>query len=151
MVTNSKSQTGLTRQLSYRDSGDPLLMLQRVWGCCVFSYWLGSSIYHMYTANLQRERHLYSQPRERDYFRNLLCAKACPEGWLKFYCSCYYITTEQKSWNESRHDCLARKADLVIINSQEEQVFLTTFDQWIWIGLTDRETEGTWKWVLMVI
>ncbi|XP_071264068.1 C-type lectin domain family 4 member E-like [Salvelinus alpinus] len=76
-----------------------------------------------------------------------LTAKTCTEGWQKFGCSCYYNSTVKNTWDYARKDCLSRGADLVIINSEDEQVFLTTFDQWIWIGLTDRETQGTWKWV----
>ncbi|XP_027134739.1 CD209 antigen isoform X4 [Larimichthys crocea] len=68
-------------------------------------------------------------------------------GWMYFNGSLYYISSLRKSWQQSRDDCLQRGADLVIINSQEEQDFLNSLKRRVWIGLTDSETEGTWKWV----
>ncbi|KAI3356024.1 hypothetical protein L3Q82_017296, partial [Scortum barcoo] len=39
-------------------------------------------------------------------------------------------------------------ADLVVIESYEEQKFLTDFiKEFTWIGLNDREKEGDWKWI----
>ncbi|KAG9259783.1 CD209 antigen-like protein C, partial [Astyanax mexicanus] len=65
------------------------------------------------------------------------------EGWVNFNFSLYYVSTEKKIWNESRDDCRERGSDLLMINSREEQIE----DQKVWIGLSDAETEGVWKWV----
>uniref|UniRef100_A0A673K9A0 C-type lectin domain-containing protein n=1 Tax=Sinocyclocheilus rhinocerous TaxID=307959 RepID=A0A673K9A0_9TELE len=56
----------------------------------------------------------------------------------------YYMSNERKSWTESRQDCKKRRADLIIINNREEQVSerYCVF----WIGLTDIDVEGQWKW-----
>uniref|UniRef100_A0AAR2L7Q7 C-type lectin domain-containing protein n=1 Tax=Pygocentrus nattereri TaxID=42514 RepID=A0AAR2L7Q7_PYGNA len=72
---------------------------------------------------------------------------ACPAGWTKFMFSCYYMSTFGKTWEESRQDCRMKGADLVIINSREEQQFVFGIGRTLWIGLTDRAIEGHWKWV----
>ncbi|KAL7841695.1 hypothetical protein SRHO_G00253860 [Serrasalmus rhombeus] len=69
------------------------------------------------------------------------------EGWKKFGSSYYYFSAEEKSWTESRQDCRERRADLVIINSREEQEFIKKENKYVWIGLSDAKSEGQWKWV----
>jgi hypothetical protein len=43
-------------------------------------------------------------------------------GWLYFNQSFYLISTTEKSWMDSREDCLQRNADLEVINRGEKQV-----------------------------
>ncbi|XP_056265550.1 CD209 antigen-like protein C [Pseudoliparis swirei] len=69
------------------------------------------------------------------------------QGWVYFNGSMYSISSLAMSWLDSRAYCVQRFADLVIINSEEEQKFISNFKKPVWIGLTDRETEGRWKWV----
>ncbi|XP_029315360.1 CD209 antigen-like protein B [Cottoperca gobio] len=75
--------------------------------------------------------------------------KTCPAGWRKFSSACYLFSNEARSWDRAREDCRQRGADLVVINSDEEQTFLfgLLINQDTWIGLNDRDEEGTWKWV----
>ncbi|XP_071264287.1 C-type lectin domain family 4 member M-like isoform X2 [Salvelinus alpinus] len=96
--------------------------------------------------NRTMERDQLQKERER---LNCNITGSCPEGWRRFGSSCYYLSTEEKTWEKSRQDCLERGADLVIINSEEEQTFINGFESFLfaWIGLTDSVTEGTWKWV----
>ncbi|XP_058626524.1 CD209 antigen-like protein D [Onychostoma macrolepis] len=73
------------------------------------------------------------------------------DGWDCYQSSLYYVTSEKKSWTESRRDCTERGADLIIINNRQEQDFVKKKNKEmsggseIWIGLT--EVEDTWKWV----
>ncbi|KAG7330773.1 hypothetical protein KOW79_004742 [Hemibagrus wyckioides] len=70
-------------------------------------------------------------------------------GWKYFSSSIYFISTEKKSWSEGRHDCIEIGADLVIINSRDEQDFVEMWrrGEGAWIGANDRDSEGVWKWV----
>uniref|UniRef100_A0A674PFS9 C-type lectin domain-containing protein n=1 Tax=Takifugu rubripes TaxID=31033 RepID=A0A674PFS9_TAKRU len=57
----------------------------------------------------------------------------------------FILMSAMKTWNQSRSDCFQKGADLLIINSKEEQV--SQFTRYMWIGLTDVTNEGSWKWV----
>ncbi|KAL2098023.1 hypothetical protein ACEWY4_007230 [Coilia grayii] len=74
----------------------------------------------------------------------------CPESWLRFNSSCYVISAVTTTWNEGRQNCTEKDADLVIINSKAEQEYLNdmvkNFKE-VWIGLSDSDNEGMWKWV----
>ncbi|XP_071263997.1 C-type lectin domain family 4 member M-like [Salvelinus alpinus] len=88
--------------------------------------------------------------KERDQLqteRDFLNWRLTNLSWQKFESSWYFLSIETKTWKESREDCLERGADLVIINSREEQTFLFNLQMRAWIGLNDSVTEGTWKWV----
>uniref|UniRef100_A0A673K2U9 C-type lectin domain family 17, member A-like n=1 Tax=Sinocyclocheilus rhinocerous TaxID=307959 RepID=A0A673K2U9_9TELE len=71
------------------------------------------------------------------------------DGWLYYKFSLYFISYERKSWTESRRFCTEKGADLIIINSREEQNFVKSIAEstFVWIGLTDSDVEGKWKWV----
>ncbi|XP_076027210.1 CD209 antigen-like protein C isoform X2 [Genypterus blacodes] len=71
----------------------------------------------------------------------------CPLGWHKFQSSCYYFSISKKNWKESRQECLLRGANLVIINNRGEQAFLKGLHDLFWIGLSDLDNEGQWRWV----
>ncbi|XP_065146852.1 C-type lectin domain family 17, member A-like [Paramisgurnus dabryanus] len=86
---------------------------------------------------------MFTQERDR-LMKNLNTA----DGWIYFQSSLYFISPEKKSWTESRSYCRERGADLISINNKEEQDFVNkTCKEIVWIGLTDIEEEGKWKWV----
>ncbi|KAM4677698.1 asialoglycoprotein receptor 1-like [Discoglossus pictus] len=71
----------------------------------------------------------------------------CPEDWTPFSLSCYYFSKLGKSWEDSKKLCEDQKSHLVVINSNEEQVYVEQIAsrQFAWIGLTD--VDGQWKWL----
>ncbi|XP_052464235.1 CD209 antigen-like protein D isoform X1 [Carassius gibelio] len=90
--------------------------------------------------------------KERDGLLSSTCDQInlFSDGWINYHnCSLYFISSLKKTWSESRRFCTERGADLIVINNKEEQDFVknisANYD--VWIGLTDSEVEGTWKWV----
>ncbi|XP_029981356.1 CD209 antigen-like protein E [Sphaeramia orbicularis] len=74
--------------------------------------------------------------------------KVCPSTWELLSGRCYFFSTQRKSWTDSRSDCRSQGGDLVIINNIEEQrIMWTPTHIEYWIGLSDSEQEGVWKWV----
>ncbi|XP_023815500.1 asialoglycoprotein receptor 1 isoform X2 [Oryzias latipes] len=75
----------------------------------------------------------------------------CPEGWKRIGCNCYYKSTEEKDWHDSRDFCKDEGSDLVVVNSKEEQEFVSALNQKAesWIGLFAEESSDNyeWKWV----
>uniref|UniRef100_A0A8C1LG95 C-type lectin domain-containing protein n=1 Tax=Cyprinus carpio TaxID=7962 RepID=A0A8C1LG95_CYPCA len=97
------------------------------------------------TENLTRERDQLKH--EKNYLRSSLCKV---DGWKCHQSSLYFISSEKKNWTESRRYCRDRAADLIIINNTEEQDYVKNISggsDLFWIGLTDIEEEGRWKWV----
>uniref|UniRef100_A0A3Q4N233 C-type lectin domain-containing protein n=1 Tax=Neolamprologus brichardi TaxID=32507 RepID=A0A3Q4N233_NEOBR len=77
-----------------------------------------------------------------------LCVyKTCPVGWSSFNHSCYLLSESFGSWDAARRDCRGREADLVVIDSPEEEYLTRLTKTPTWIGLHDKEEEGKWKWV----
>ncbi|KAM8767288.1 CD209 antigen-like protein C isoform 5-T6 [Acanthopagrus schlegelii] len=76
----------------------------------------------------------------------------CPDGWTRFGCSCYFRSNEMRTWSQSRTDCQNKGADLVVINSEDENKFVSGLNNMygqFWIGLKTESTEWSyeWKWV----
>ncbi|XP_042072151.1 low affinity immunoglobulin epsilon Fc receptor-like [Haplochromis burtoni] len=81
--------------------------------------------------------------------QNNNCAEKCPDRWTRFGSSCYFKFNETKTWYESRKLCQDKGADLVMINSREEQEFVNELNMRgeSWIGLERTSQKHEWKWV----
>ncbi|CAI5679842.1 unnamed protein product [Oreochromis niloticus] len=106
---------------------------------------LQTSYNHLVKERDQLQKRLENMTTNRDELQRKL--QYWRENCVAFSDSLYQVSSEQKSWQESRQDCLQKGSDLMIINSREEQNFVNQLKKHLWIGLTDLETEGTWKWV----
>nr|XP_021327539.1 C-type lectin domain family 4 member E-like [Danio rerio] len=76
-----------------------------------------------------------------------------PETWIKSEGGYYVFSSDVMDWSSSRNRCLDLGGGLVIINSHKEQETLAKHVRTVglnalfWIGLTDSQTEGDWRWV----
>uniref|UniRef100_A0A3B3ZSK3 C-type lectin domain-containing protein n=1 Tax=Periophthalmus magnuspinnatus TaxID=409849 RepID=A0A3B3ZSK3_9GOBI len=75
----------------------------------------------------------------------------CDINWTLSGTKCYYISSKatEVSWAGGRAMCQNMGVDLVKIESREEQDFFfnkISDRDWFWIGLTDSQTEGDWRW-----
>lgn len=57
-------------------------------------------------------------------WRWFVSSETCPDGWRKFGCSCYFLSTTRITWQGSRQQCVNQGAGLVIIKSRREMVRL---------------------------
>lgn len=87
---------------------------------------------------------------------NIYCphkvCKPCEDGWVPFQSNCYYFGTGWKYWTTSQEGCREKAADLVVIQSQEEQEFINRHTQnyyegyGYWIGMKEK-TPAKYLWV----
>ncbi|XP_062457453.1 uncharacterized protein LOC134154819 [Rhea pennata] len=73
-------------------------------------------------------------------------SRPCPRGWVPFGGSCYFFSATGRRRREAEGFCGARGSHLLIINSAAEQVLGRSSWCGYWLGLSDAEEEGSWRW-----
>ncbi|KAM9673361.1 killer cell lectin-like receptor subfamily I member 1 [Trichechus inunguis] len=71
---------------------------------------------------------------------------SCPEKWIGYRCSCYFISNERKTWAESRNSCASQNSSLLWLKNRDELDFFKSNELFYWIGLSYNETRGAWVW-----
>ncbi|XP_045149208.1 C-type lectin domain family 12 member B isoform X2 [Echinops telfairi] len=75
----------------------------------------------------------------------------CPKMWQWHQNSCYYFqSNEEKTWINSRQDCMDKNSTLLMIDSLEEKDFLRSqlFPKlsFFWLGLSWNPYGRSWLW-----
>ena len=72
----------------------------------------------------------------------------CKPGWSYFEGICYSTSQSCESWTDAQKTCQSYNGNLVRIRNQEENVYVQHRLNGAkgWIGLSDRNVEGTFVW-----
>ncbi|XP_041843578.1 C-type lectin domain family 4 member D-like [Melanotaenia boesemani] len=78
----------------------------------------------------------------------------CPDGWLQVDDQCFLLSTDKHNQPTSANKCKEMGAHLAILTTKEQHDAVEKEGRRIaglftnyWIGLSDAENEGEWKWV----
>ena len=72
-------------------------------------------------------------------------------GWKRRDSCCYKAFNERRTFQAAEDRCLTFRGHLASVHSQDEMQFIhdqvvRDISDHVWLGGSDRETEGTWKW-----
>lgn len=72
----------------------------------------------------------------------------CKTGWSYFNGVCYTSSQQCKNWTAAQKTCQSHNANLIRIRNQEENVYVQHRLNGAkgWIGLSDKDSEGTFVW-----
>ena len=79
------------------------------------------------------------------------CVETCKQNWEENGSRCYFWSTEQKSWWEAEDFCKEEGGHLASVTSNATNDYIMSERSnrsipFLWIGGTDQEKEGDWKW-----
>ena len=78
------------------------------------------------------------------------CVQSCEPGWEESGDHCYFWSSESKNWDEAEEFCKTKGAHLASVTSNATNDYieaeLKQRARQLWIGGSDKESEGVWKW-----
>ncbi|ARF02626.1 SWPV1-007 [Shearwaterpox virus] len=62
------------------------------------------------------------------WFYNLLkFNKICPDGWIGYSGKCYYFSTNETNWYDSKKRCENMNSSLVVLNNSDIMKFISDY------------------------
>ena len=82
------------------------------------------------------------------------CVRACPQGWEENKGHCYRWSKTKQNWTNAEQMCIKNEGHLASITDQDIDNYIwnktlsaiESSVESVWVGGTDKEEEGTWKW-----
>ncbi|XP_076109262.1 perlucin-like protein [Mytilus galloprovincialis] len=81
-------------------------------------------------------------------------SEKCPDGWKKYKEHCYFFSPDSKTWHNAANQCKSMRGYLVQITDSAENSWVldilkisTKHRHGSWIGASDLEKEGDWRWI----
>ncbi|XP_015990966.2 natural killer cells antigen CD94-like isoform X3 [Rousettus aegyptiacus] len=71
---------------------------------------------------------------------------SCQEKWIGYQCNCYFISSETKTWAESRNFCASQNSSLLQLKNGTELHFIKSSGTFYWIGLSYNKDHHAWLW-----
>ncbi|KAM7113916.1 natural killer cells antigen CD94 [Molossus nigricans] len=71
---------------------------------------------------------------------------SCQEKWIGHKCNCYFISSEKKTWAESRDFCASQNSSILKLQNRDELHFIKSSKSFYWIGLSYNENHRAWLW-----
>ncbi|XP_058512032.1 natural killer cells antigen CD94 isoform X3 [Ochotona princeps] len=71
---------------------------------------------------------------------------SCPDKWIGHQCNCYFFSDQAKTWRESGHLCGIQNSSLLKLQSKDELRFMSSNQDFYWIGLSYQEEYSAWLW-----
>jgi len=59
----------------------------------------------------------------------------------------YLLLSQERSWRTAHEYCRGMGAHLVTISDESENQFVFGISSQVWLGASDEEQEGVWKWI----
>ncbi|CAO2603300.1 C-type lectin domain family 5 member A, partial [Lemmus lemmus] len=74
---------------------------------------------------------------------------ACPKDWDLYQGRCFFFSTSESSWNNSRDDCATRGSTLAVVDTPEKLKYLQNIAdaEKYFVGLTRQPGGKRWRWV----